>query len=146
MNQLIYLINGPNLNLLGIREPEKYGYDTMKNIEERCEKLAEGLQLKLNCFQSNHEGAIIDWIHEARDQAGGIIINPGAFSHTSIAILDALNCISDKPIIEVHLTNLHKREKFRHHSYISYRADGIIQGFGAEGYELAIRRMGSLLK
>lgn len=143
MPATIYILNGPNLNLLGKRQPEIYGVDTLADVERRCRAvLPEGYGLRM--LQSNHEGALIDWIHEARDAASGIVINPGAFTHTSIAILDALNAF-DGPVIEVHISNVHRRESFRHHSYVSLRADGVIAGLGIEGYEAAIRRLGSLL-
>ncbi|SDY49107.1 type II 3-dehydroquinate dehydratase [Citreimonas salinaria] len=139
----IFVLNGPNLNLLGRRQPEIYGADTLADVERRCRAvLPEGCDLRM--LQSNHEGALIDWIHEAREAAAGIVINPGAFTHTSIAILDALNAF-DGPVIEVHISNVHKRESFRHHSYVSLRADGVIAGLGIEGYEAAVRRIGGLL-
>jgi len=144
MSKLIYILNGPNLNLLGQRQPEIYGSKTLADVGVDCAALGETLGLETTLLQSNHEGAIVDWIHEARLRAGGIIINPGAYSHTSVAILDALNTF-DGPVLEVHISNIHKREAFRHHSYVSMRADGVIAGFGTEGYELAMRRMGSLL-
>ncbi len=109
-----------------------------------CTEVGNGFGLAVQLLQSNYEGQIVDWIHEAREDAGGIIINPGAYTHTSVAILDALNAF-EGPVIEVHISNVHKRESFRHHSYVSLRADGIIIGFGVEGYVLAMRRMGSLL-
>lgn len=140
----IYLLNGPNLNLLGKRQPEIYGHETLADVTRDCTALAETLGLGLVAFQSNHEGAIIDKIHEARDKAGGIIINPGAFTHTSIAILDALNAF-EAPVIEVHISNVHKREAFRHHSYVSLRAEGVIAGLGTEGYKAALRRLAQLV-
>lgn len=140
----ITILNGPNLNLLGQRQPEIYGHDTLNDVAKNCDSLATALGLTSDLRQSNHEGQIIDWIHDARQNAAGIIINPGALTHTSIAILDALNAF-DGPVLEVHISNIHKRESFRHHSYVSMRADGVIAGFGVEGYELAIRRMGTLL-
>lgn len=144
MPKLIFILNGPNLNLLGKREPAIYGAQTLADIAAECADLARQLGCETRLLQSNHEGQIIDWIHEARDSAAGIIINPAAFTHTSVAILDALNAY-DGPVIEVHISNVHKREAFRHHSYISARADGVIAGFGTEGYTLALRRMASLL-
>jgi 3-dehydroquinate dehydratase-2 len=140
----IYLLNGPNLNLLGKRQPEIYGHETLADVERDCTALAESLGLGLAAFQSNHEGAIIDKIHEAREKAGGIVINPGAFTHTSVAILDALNAF-EGPVIEVHISNVHKRESFRHHSYVSLRAEGVIAGLGTEGYKAAVRRLAMLL-
>lgn len=143
MSRLIYVLNGPNLNLLGKRQPEIYGRDTLADVEANCRKvLADGFSLTL--FQSNHEGVIVDQIHEARDKAVAIVINPGAYTHTSVAILDALNAF-EGPVFEVHISNVHKRESFRHHSYVSLRADGVIAGLGIEGYEAAVRRVCSLL-
>ncbi|WPY93126.1 type II 3-dehydroquinate dehydratase [Limimaricola variabilis] len=144
MNRRIYILNGPNLNLLGKRQPEIYGHDTLADVERDCAALGAELGLETALFQSNHEGGIIDRIHEARDQAAGIIINPAAYTHTSVAILDALNAF-DGPVLEVHISNVHKRESFRHHSYVSLRADGVIAGFGVQGYTLALRRMATLL-
>ena len=140
MPKPVYVLNGPNLNLLGQRQPEVYGRETLADVEAACGRLAGELGLEVRFRQSNHEGALIDWIHEARGEASGIVINPGAFTHTSIAILDALNAF-DGPVLEVHISNVHKRESFRHHSYVSLRAEGVIAGFGTEGYLLALRRM-----
>jgi 3-dehydroquinate dehydratase II len=145
MPKLVTLLNGPNLNLLGLRQPEIYGHETLDDVASRTADLAEELGLRLRALQSNHEGALVDWIQEARGTSAGIIINPGAYSHTSVAILDALNAY-DGPVLEVHISNIHKREAFRHHSYVSHRADGVIAGFGTEGYLLALRRMATLLK
>ena len=145
MTKTVYILNGPNLNLLGQRQPEIYGRDTLADVEANCAAVGRELGLAVKLFQSNHEGVIIDTIHEARHSAQGIVINPGAFTHTSVAILDALNTF-EGPVIEVHISNVHKRESFRHHSYISLRADGIIVGCGVEGYQLAVRRLGSLLR
>jgi 3-dehydroquinate dehydratase II len=145
MAKPIYILNGPNLNLLGQRQPEVYGRDTLEDVAEACGALADDLGHTVKCLQSNHEGALVDWIHEARSKAAGIIINPGAYSHTSIAILDALHAY-DGPVIEVHISNIHKREAFRHHSHISARADGVIVGCGTEGYQLALRRIAGLLR
>ena len=144
MTQRITILNGPNLNLLGQRQPEIYGYDTLEDVAAKCAALAKEFGLESQLLQSNHEGQIIDWIHEARQSSAGIIINPAAFTHTSVAILDALNAF-EGPVFEVHISNVHKRESFRHHSYVSLRADGVIAGFGIEGYELAMRRMATLL-
>ncbi|MFO1143110.1 MAG: type II 3-dehydroquinate dehydratase [Amaricoccus sp.] len=143
MTPLVYLMNGPNLNLLGKRQPEVYGRDTLADVERNCAALAAELGVRLRCLQSNWEGQIIDWIHEARTDAAGIILNPGAFTHTSVAIMDALNAFEGS-VIEVHISNVHKRESFRHHSYVSLRADGIIIGCGIQGYELALRRVAAL--
>lgn len=144
MTKLIYILNGPNLNLLGKRQPEIYGHDTLADVGARCAAVAAEAGLSSKLMQSNHEGQIVDWIHEAREAAAGIIINPAALSHTSIAVLDALNTF-DGPVIEVHISNIQKREAFRHHSYVSARADGVIAGCGVEGYALAMRRMATLL-
>lgn len=144
MSKQIYILNGPNLNLLGKREPDIYGPDTLADVEAMCAEVGQAFALSVAFKQSNHEGEIIDWIHEAREKASGIIINPAAFTHTSVAILDALNTF-EGPVLEVHISNVHKREAFRHHSYVSKRADGVIAGFGIEGYALAMRRMGSLV-
>ncbi len=142
MAKTIYILNGPNLNLLGKRQPEIYGHDTLEDVERNCRAvLADGFDLKL--MQSNWEGQIVDWIHEAREQACGIVINPAALTHTSVAVLDALNTFVG-PVIEIHISNVHKRESFRHHSYVSMRADGVIAGLGIEGYEAAVRRVCTL--
>jgi 3-dehydroquinate dehydratase-2 len=139
----VYILNGPNLNLLGLRQPEIYGRETLEDVAEACGAVAEDLGLTIRFLQSNHEGQLVDWIHEARDKAAGIIINPAAYTHTSVAILDALNAF-EGPVLEVHISNVHKREAFRHHSYVSVRAEGVIAGFGTEGYQLALRRMRTL--
>ncbi len=144
MGKQIYILNGPNLNLLGRRQPEIYGGETLEDVLSRAGGVAKALGLTVRGLQSNHEGELIGWIHEARDKAAGIVINPGAFTHTSVAILDALNAF-DGPVIEVHISNIHKREAFRHHSYVSLRAEGVIAGCGTEGYDLALRRLATLL-
>jgi 3-dehydroquinate dehydratase-2 len=144
MSRLVYVLNGPNLNLLGKRQPEIYGFETLADIEKECQALAKELKLEIKFAQSNREYEIIDWIHEARETAAGIAINPAAFTHTSVAILDALNAF-DGPVIEIHISNVHKREAFRHHSYVSGRADGVIAGFGTQGYSLALRRLAHLI-
>ena len=144
MGKRIYLLNGPNLNLLGQRQPEIYGRDTLDDIAETCKKVAVAQGMTLKAFQSNSEGQLIDWVHEARQNADAIIINPGAYSHTSIALLDALNTFEGK-VIEVHISNIHKREEFRHYSYISLRADGIIVGVGTQGYMLAVQALQNML-
>ena len=144
MAKPIFILNGPNLNLLGMRQPEIYGRETLEDVADACAALAEDLDLSIRFHQSNHEGQIIDWIHAARGEGAGIVINPGAFTHTSVAILDALNAF-DGPVLEVHISNVHKREAFRHHSYVSLRAEGVIAGFGTEGYRLALRRMKTLV-
>lgn len=144
MTKPIYVLNGPNLNLLGLRQPEIYGHETLADVAAQLAALADQLQVQVHCAQSNHEGQLVDWIQEARQSAAGIIINPGAYSHTSVAILDALNAF-EGPVLEVHISNIHRREAFRHHSFVSGRAEGVIAGFGTEGYSLALRRMVSLL-
>ncbi len=144
MSRLVFMLNGPNLNLLGKRQPQIYGHETLADVERDCRTLAAALGLELRFHQSNREYEIIDWIHEARDTACAIVINPAAFTHTSVAILDALNAF-DHPVIEVHISNVHKREAFRHHSFVSGRADGVIAGFGTEGYQLALRRVATLV-
>jgi 3-dehydroquinate dehydratase-2 len=139
---LILVMNGPNLNLLGKRQPEIYGRETLADVEANCRTVAGGHQVEM--FQSNHEGALVDRIHQARQDAAGIVLNAGAYTHTSVALLDALNTF-EGPVIEVHISNVHKRESFRHHSYISLRADGIIVGCGIQGYELAVQRVVRML-
>jgi 3-dehydroquinate dehydratase-2 len=144
MSRLIYVINGPNLNLLGTRQPEVYGRETLADVERDCRALAKTLDLEVAFHQSNFEGGVIDFIHDARLKAAGVIINAGAYTHTSIGIHDALK-ILDVPIIEVHISNIHQREEFRHHSYISRVASGVIVGCGTQGYQLAFQRMARLL-
>ena len=140
MSSFIYVINGPNLNLLGQREPEIYGKATLKDIEIICLKIAKKNNIKLKFLQSNAEHEIINWIHNEREDASGIIINPAAYSHTSIAILDALS-LFENPIIEVHISNIHKRESFRHNSYVSQKSTAIIAGFGIDGYKIALEKL-----
>ncbi|WP_420862671.1 type II 3-dehydroquinate dehydratase [Algirhabdus cladophorae] len=144
MSALITILNGPNLNLLGQREPEKYGATTLADIEAACFAQAQSQGHQIEFLQSNYEGQIIDWIHAAREKSQGIVINPAAFTHTSVAILDALYTF-DGPVLEVHITNVHQREEFRHHSFVSKRATGVIAGFGASGYRLAVQHMAELL-
>ena len=141
----ILVLNGPNLNLLGVREPKTYGSETLADIEEACLERAAGLDLAVDFRQSNHEGQLVDWIQEARESADGIIINAGAYTHTSIAILDALRAC-ELPIIEVHLSNIFAREPYRHHSYISSVARGVICGFGAQSYILALDAIAYVLE
>ena len=143
MSRLVFVLNGPNLNLLGERQPHIYGYETLADVERDCRAVGDELKLELRFHQSNREYEIVDWIHEARKTAGGIVINPAAFTHTSVAILDALNTC-EFPIIEVHISNVHKREPFRHHSYVSAVAAGVVVGFGVTGYQLAIRGLHQL--
>ncbi|MDV4155136.1 MULTISPECIES: type II 3-dehydroquinate dehydratase [Rhizobium] len=142
---LIYVINGPNLNLLGKRQPHIYGDETLVDVEAGCRRVASELGHEIRFHQSNREYEIIDWIHEAREDASGIVINPAAFTHTSVAILDALNTF-EPPVIEVHISNVYKREPFRHHSFVSQRADGVIAGLGTEGYQLAVRSIATLIR
>lgn len=144
MSRLIYILNGPNLNLLGKRQPHIYGHETLADVEAECRKAAAAHGLEVRFHQSNREYEIIDWVHEARESAVGIVINPAAFTHTSVAILDALNTF-DHPVIEVHISQVHKREAFRHHSYVSHRADAVMAGFGTQGYLLAIERLARLI-
>jgi len=138
-----FVLNGPNLNLLGKRQPEIYGRETLADVEAACRRTAAELRFELRFHQSNREYELIDWVHEARETAAGIIINPAAFTHTSVAILDALK-ICECPIFEVHISNVHQREAFRHHSYVSLAATGVIAGFGTQGYTLALQRLASL--
>ena len=144
MSRLVYVLNGPNLNLLGKRQPHIYGHETLADVERDCRKLADELKLELRFHQSNREYELIDWIHEAREDGAGIVINPAAFTHTSVALLDALNTF-EGPVIECHISQVHKREAFRHHSYVSMRSDGVIAGFGTQGYQLGLRRIAKLI-
>ncbi len=144
MSQRIDILNGPNLNLLGVREPEIYGHQTLADIEQLCRQFAAGRGLEVVFRQSNHEGQIIDWIQEARLEAAAIILNPAGFTSTSIAILDALKTF-EGPIVEVHLSNIHRREAYRHHSYVSLAATGVICGLGAHGYLLALDAIAGLI-
>jgi 3-dehydroquinate dehydratase II len=138
MSKSIYVLNGPNLNLLGTREPELYGNATLADVEKLCRTTAQRFGLTVEFRQSNHEGEIIDWIHQARaENAAGLIINPAGYTTTSIAILDALLTM-EAPVIEVHITNIHGRESFRQHSYVSRVARAVVCGFGTHGYALAI--------
>lgn len=145
MAAIIYVLNGPNLNLLGTREPEIYGRDTLKDIEAECRARAGALGLAIEFRQSNHEGELIDWVQEARDKAAGLVINAGGLSHTSVALLDALIAFG-KPAVEVHLSNLFRREAFRHHSYVSSAVRGMICGFGQKGYLLALDALADWVK
>jgi len=139
----LLILNGPNLNLLGSREPAKYGHDSLKDVEESCQKLAAEFGCNVECFQSNIEGELINAIHKAgteykQGELAGIVFNPGAYTHTSIALHDAISGV-EVPVVEVHITNVHQRESFRHHSYISPVASGTIIGMGVKGYQLAVR-------
>lgn len=140
----ILLLNGPNLNLLGHRQPEIYGRETLADVEAACRAAALVHGLGLAALQSNREHELIERIHAARADAAGIVINPGAFTHTSIAILDALHAF-EGPVVEVHISNIHRREAFRHHSYVSQRADAVIAGAGVQGYVFAVERIARLL-
>lgn len=140
MSARILILNGPNLNLLGTREPGMYGPQTLAEIEQACVARAKALGLVLQFRQSNHEGELVDWVQAAADEADGLIINAGAYTHTSVAIHDALRTLQT-PIIEVHLSNIYQREPFRHHSYISPVARGVLCGFGAAGYVMALDAM-----
>ncbi|GAA1598024.1 type II 3-dehydroquinate dehydratase [Leucobacter chromiireducens] len=144
MTRRILLVNGPNLNLLGTREPELYGEETLADVEALAARVAADFGIEVRAVQSNHEGVLIDAIHEAREDCLGIVINPGAFTHTSVALRDAITGV-DLPTVEVHLTNVHAREPFRHHSYISPIAAGVIVGCGVQGYEFAVRRVAALI-
>ena len=141
----VIILNGPNLNLLGVRDPSVYGHDTLADIEERCLARAAALDLQIDFRQTNHEGQLVDWVQEARESAEGIVLNAGALTHTSVAVLDALSA-AGLPIIEVHLSNIFRRESFRHHSYVSLIANGVICGLGAQGYELALEAIASLIE
>jgi len=144
MSKTIYILNGPNLNLLGTREPEIYGYDTLADVEARARSRAAAHGYELVFRQSNHEGEIVTWIQEAREKAVAVIINPAAYTHTSVAILDALKMLN-VPVIELHLSNPHRREPFRHHSYVSLAATAVIAGLGAKGYGIAVDAAAGLL-
>ena len=141
---LIWVIHGPNLNMLGLRQPQIYGASTLDDVEAICAETAEKLGLAIDFRQSNIEGELVTWIQECRGRSHGIIINPAAYTTTSIAILDAL-LIAEQPVIEVHITNIHKREEFRQHSYVAKVATGVICGLGVAGYALALRAMAGLL-
>jgi 3-dehydroquinate dehydratase-2 len=144
VSRIVAVLNGPNLNLLGKREPDIYGRETLADVEADCRRVAAELKLAIEFHQSNREYEIIDWIHGCRERAAGVVINPGGFTHTSVAIRDALAAF-DGPIIEVHISNVHKREDFRHHSFVSGVASGVIIGCGIEGYALALRRIATLI-
>ncbi|MCR0981742.1 type II 3-dehydroquinate dehydratase [Roseomonas populi] len=141
---LIVVLNGPNLNLLGTREPEKYGTATLDDVEQLCAEAAEELGLAIDFRQTNLEGELISWVQECRGSAAGIIINPAGYSHTSIALMDALLAV-DLPVVEVHITNIHRREAFRHLSYVSRAAVGVICGLGVGGYALALRAIAGII-
>ena len=140
MTQTIFVLNGPNLNMLGKREPGIYGGKTLKDIEADCRAAGQELGLEIDFRQSNHEGALVDWFHEANDKAAGVAINAGAYTHTSIALHDAIKAIS-VPVVELHISNVHAREEFRHHSMIAPACKGIICGFGTQSYVLALHAL-----
>lgn len=144
MSDAILVLNGPNLNLLGTREPEIYGAATLDDVAAQCLAWSQDNQVTIEFRQTNHEGVLIDWIHEARGVYQGIVINPGGLTHTSVALHDALKGVG-LPVIEVHISNIHKREPFRHHSYVSSVAEGVIAGLGTGGYLLALHGMLTLL-
>ncbi len=144
MAKQVLVLNGPNLNMLGTRQPQVYGHATLADIVALCEQSAAAHGLTVTAEQSNHEGQLIDWIHQARGVASGIVINPGGLTHTSVALRDAL-VIPEVPIIEVHISNVHAREEFRHHSFVSPVASGVIAGLGIDGYRFAIERLATLL-
>jgi 3-dehydroquinate dehydratase II len=144
MNPIVYVLNGPNLNLLGERQPEIYGRETLADVEAECRRMGGELELEIEFRQTNAEFQLIDWIHEARGRAAGIVINPAALTHTSVALFDALSAC-EFPILEVHISNIHRREEFRHHSFVSRIATGVICGFGTQGYPLAIQRLARLI-
>lgn len=141
----LLVLNGPNLNLLGTRQPQVYGSTTLKDVEALCREAGGRLGLAIDFRQSNHEGVLIDWIHEAKGKHAGIVLNAGAFTHTSIAIMDAISSV-ELPVAEVHLSNIHRREEFRHLSYVSQVALGMIAGFGAHGYVLGIEALANHVK
>jgi 3-dehydroquinate dehydratase-2 len=145
MTTTVLVLNGPNLNLLGQREPGIYGSTTLADIEAMCVERGKQLDLEVTCRQSNHEGELVTWIQEVYGQFAGLVINPGAYTHTSVAIHDAMRSL-EEPIIEVHLSNIHQRESFRHRSYVSLVAKGVICGFGAKGYDMALSGLASMLK
>ena len=145
MAKPILVLNGPNLNMLGVREPAVYGHDSLDDVRKLAEQRARSLGLAIDFRQTNSEGELVGWIQEARTSAAGIVLNAGALTHTSIAVLDALQA-SDLPVIEVHLSNIFRREAFRQHSYVSLAATGVICGLGAKGYELALEAMADILK
>jgi len=145
MVKTIFVLNGPNLNLLGKREPEIYGTETLEDVRARTEARAQQLGLAIDFRQSNHEGQLVDWVQEAREVAGAIIMNAAGLTHTSVALLDALQA-AELPIVEVHLSNIFRRDPFRQHSYISLGANGVICGLGAKGYEFAVEAVADIIK
>jgi 3-dehydroquinate dehydratase II len=141
---LVAVLNGPNLNMLGLREPAIYGATTLDDVEQLCAEAGDSLGLAIDFRQTNHEGELISWVQECHGRAAGIVINPAGYTHTSVALMDALLAVG-LPVVEVHLSNIHRREAFRHHSYVSRAATGVICGLGASGYALALRAMAGIL-
>ena len=141
---LISVLNGPNLNMLGLREPAIYGRATLDDVEQICVQAAERLDVAIDFRQTNGEGELVSWVQECRGRARGILINPGAYTHTSIALLDALTAVG-LPVIEVHISNIHRREEFRRHSYVSQAATGVICGLGVRGYALALTALADII-
>ena len=141
---LIVILNGPNLNMLGLRQPEIYGSATLDDVEALCAEAAEALGLAIDFRQTNGEGELISWVQECRGRAHGIVINPAGYTHSSVALMDALLAV-ELPVIEVHISNIHRREEFRHHSFVSRAATGVICGLGVRGYALALTAMAGLL-
>ncbi|HUA77892.1 MAG TPA: type II 3-dehydroquinate dehydratase [Acetobacteraceae bacterium] len=142
---LISVLNGPNMNMLGLREPERYGTATLDDVEQLCAETAEQLGLAIDFRQTNSEGEIVSWVQECRGRSAGIVINPAGYTNTSIALMDALLAV-ELPVVEVHITNIHRREEFRHRSFVSLAADGVICGLGIRGYALALMAMVDLLQ
>ena len=134
----IYILNGPNLNFLGVREPETYGANTLQDVQDDCEAKAKSLGAEVDFRQTNHEGTLVDWLQEAHTKASAVVLNAGAYTHTSVAIADAIRAIST-PVIELHISNVHAREEFRLHSFLSEACAGVMVGFGTYGYELAVQ-------
>ncbi|MBZ0217925.1 MAG: type II 3-dehydroquinate dehydratase [Fimbriimonadaceae bacterium] len=144
MSKPVFILNGPNLNMLGQREPDIYGHTTLDDIAALCRSAGARLGLDVECRQSNHEGDLVDWVQEANAKGSALIVNAGAYTHTSVALLDALKAVAI-PVVEIHLSNIFSREAFRHHSYVSPAANGIICGFGAKGYELGLEAVAEIL-
>ncbi|MBZ9558014.1 MULTISPECIES: type II 3-dehydroquinate dehydratase [unclassified Modicisalibacter] len=145
MTATLLVLNGPNINMLGTRQPELYGHETLADVAALCQRRGETCGLTIDFRQTNHEGELIDWLHQARGKVDGVVLNPGAWTHTSVAIRDAI-LASELPVIEVHISNVHKREAFRHHSYVSDVAVGVICGLGTHGYALAIEHFSQRLE
>jgi 3-dehydroquinate dehydratase-2 len=141
----VLILNGPNLNLLGVREPAVYGTETLDDIEAACQEAADELGLAIDFRQSNHEGELVTWVQDAREERDALLVNAGAYTHTSVALLDALQAVQ-LPVVEVHLSNIFRREPFRHHSYVSMAARGVICGFGSHGYILGLQAVARLLE